>query len=139
MRRVPVLAVLLTAVIATSACSGSSDSPTIAASSTPAPESVTTSAAAVKTGLTSIQELASQIAAAGSDKAKAASLDEGIEPLWSKIEGTVKANSADSYLAFEDAFAVLEAAAKDGDAAKASSGSAAVTKAVSEYLAKYPG
>src|SRR5262249_36993935 len=85
-----------------------------------APEDQRTSAAAVAAGLRNIQVIAGQIArTAASDKGKAMELSAQIEPRWQPIEGTVKANDQDAYLAFEDAFALLEIAAKDGDGAKA--------------------
>jgi hypothetical protein len=94
----------------------------------------------VATGLQNIDQIAKQIAAsAGTDKAKAASLDGQIEPTWSTIEDVVKQNDSNTYLAMEDSFAVLEKAADDGDAAAAEKGSAAVSSAVQAYLAKYPG
>jgi hypothetical protein len=78
-------------------------------------------------------------ASAGSDKAKAASLDSQIEPAWKPIEDTVKANDQNTYLTMEDNFAVLEKAADDGDGAAAAKGSAAISSAVQDYLAKYSG
>jgi hypothetical protein len=94
----------------------------------------------VATGLQNIDQIAKQIAAsAGTDKAKAASLDGQIEPTWSTIEDVVKQNDPNTYLAMEDSFAVLEKAAGDGDAAAAEKGSTAVSSAVQAYLAKYPG
>ena len=97
-------------------------------------------AAEVATGLRKIDQLAKEIAdSAGSDKARAASLDGEIEPTWKPIEDTVKQNDQNTYLAMEDGFAVLEKAADDGDAAAAAKGSAAVSSAVQAYLAKYSG
>ncbi|HET9116633.1 MAG TPA: hypothetical protein VFN75_00905 [Pseudonocardiaceae bacterium] len=97
-------------------------------------------AAGVATGLRKIDQLAKEIAdSAGSDKARAASLDGEIEPTWKPIEDTVKQNDQNTYLAMEDSFAVLEKAADDGDAAAAAKGSAAISSAVQAYLAKYSG
>jgi hypothetical protein len=93
----------------------------------------------VATGLRKIDDTAKGVAAkAASDKAGAQALDAQIEPVWKTIEGTVKANSADGYATFEDNFPLLESAANAGDAAKAGTASTAVSKAVSDYLAKYP-
>jgi hypothetical protein len=93
----------------------------------------------VATGLRKIDDTAKGVAArAAGDKAGAQALDAQIEPVWKTIEGTVKANSADGYATFEDNFPLLESAANAGDAAKAGTASAAVSKAVSDYLAKYP-
>ena len=110
-----------------------------AASSSPAPEDVRASATAVTAGLTKIDAITKQIATtAGTDKTKAKDLAGQIEPVWRTIEGTLKANDPDSYIAFEDAFAVLEKAVDEGDAAKAQEGATSVSTAVAAYLAKYP-
>jgi hypothetical protein len=91
-------------------------------------------------GLRKIDQLAKGIAeSAGTDKARAASIDGQIEPTWKPIEDTVKANDQDTYLTMEDNFAVLEKAADEGDAAAATKGSAAISSAVQAYLAKYSG
>ncbi|MBV8992127.1 MAG: hypothetical protein JO287_00150 [Pseudonocardiales bacterium] len=105
-----------------------------------APEAHPANAAEVATGLRKIDQIARQVAeSAGTDKAKAASLDSQIEPTWKTIEDTVKQNDQNTYLAMEDNFAVLEQAADDGDAAAAAKGSAGVSSAVQAYLAKYSG
>jgi hypothetical protein len=97
-------------------------------------------AADVAMGLRKIDQIAKQIAeAAGTDKARAVSLDGQIEPIWKQIEDTVKQNDQDTYLAMEDNFAVLEKAADEGNAAEAAKGSAGITSAVQPYLAKYSG
>jgi hypothetical protein len=136
MLRSPVTAVLLTTGLLLVGC-GSGDSASTSSASA-APESVTTTPAAVAAGLGKIVTIAADVKANISEKGKATMIDKGIEPIWATVEGTVKGNDADAYLAFEDAFAVLENAAKDGDAAKAAAGSDAVSKAASAYLAKYP-
>jgi hypothetical protein len=128
---------LLAAVAFLGACGN--DKPDASSSST-APESLRASAAEVATGLATIRQLAADIAAAaGTDKAKAASLVEQVEPTWKKIEGTIKANDQDAYLTFEDAFAALGKAAEEGDSAKAAKASNDVSTASSAYLARYPG
>jgi hypothetical protein len=105
-----------------------------------APEEQRVSAAEVATGLRQIDATAKGIAEkAGTDKAAATQLDAQIEPAWEKIEGTIKSNDSDAYITFEDTFAMLGNAARDGDAAKASTASQTVSKAVNDYLAKYPG
>ena len=109
-------------------------------SSSPAPEDRRSPAADVATGLDKIDSTANQMAAAaGSDKSKAKELSDQIEPVWMTIEGTVKANDPDSYIALEDAFALLEQGADQGDAAKAQQGAQSVSSTVAAYLAKYPG
>lgn len=122
-------------VLVAGACSSDSDTETKAA-----PEEKRTTAAEVATGLAKIDTSAKAVAAqTGADKAKAEEASGQIEPVWQEIEGTIKANDKDSYLAFEDNFALLENAAKNGDTAKAASGAAGVSKAVTDYLARYPG
>jgi len=123
-------------------CGHGTDSGTPAAGSStsaPAPEDITTTPAAVAAGLRQIATIAGQIAAAGADKAKATGLAGQIEPAWKTIEGTVKANDKNAYLAFEDSFALLETGAEAGDTAKLQQGLAGVGKATADYLAKYPG
>jgi phage tail sheath gpL-like len=134
------VAVGLTA-LAAGACSASkgvtsppSPTPTSsqAATSSQAPEAQRASAAEVATGLRKIDDTAKGVASkAAGDKAGAQALDAQIEPVWKTIEGTVKANSQDN-------FGLLESAANAGDAAKAGTASSAVSKAVADYLAKYP-
>ncbi len=110
-----------------------------AAGAAPAPEELRASPAAVATGLKAIDGIAAQVAAAGTDTAKAKELVGQIEPQWYQIEGTVKANNPDMYLAFEDAFAVLEGAVEKGAAAAAAKGAQTVSTTAQGYLAKYPG
>jgi hypothetical protein len=87
-----------------------------------------------------IDQIAKEIAeSAGTDKARAANLAEQIEPAWQPIEGTVKSNDQDAYIAMEDNFAVLDKAAETGDAAGAAKGAAAISTTVQAYLVKYPG
>ncbi|HZQ28181.1 MAG TPA: hypothetical protein VFA94_10830 [Acidimicrobiales bacterium] len=136
MVRVVLLAVAVALVAG--ACSNSKKD--TASANASSPEDKRTSAAAVATGLKKIEATATDIAKSiTTDKARAKKLTGDIEPVWEGIEGTVKANDQDSYITFEDNFAVLEKAAEDGDATKAQQGADAVSKAVSSYLAKYPG
>jgi len=125
---------LIALVLITGACSKSEKS------TEAAPEDRRATPAEVTAGLRKIDALAKDVAAqAGADKNKAKLLDAQIEPQWAIIEGTVKANDKDAYLSFEDNFALLEDAAKNGDAAKAAKGAAGVSKSVTDYLARYPG
>jgi hypothetical protein len=141
-------AVLGVSALAAGACSASK-SATVTSSQTPsssptstasqAPEEKRASAVEVAAGLKKIDDTAKGVASrAAGDKAGAQALDAQIEPVWKTIEGTVKANSPDGYAAFEDSFGSLESAAGSGDAAKAGTASTAVSKAVADYLAKYP-
>ncbi|MCU1461345.1 MAG: hypothetical protein JWO37_1420 [Acidimicrobiales bacterium] len=110
------------------------------ASSTTAPEDVRAPAADVAQGLRQIDSIATAAAtAAAGDKARAKQLDGQIEPVWARVEGTVKANEPDTYLALEDAFALLKNATDAGDSAKATQAAADVSKAVTAYVGKYPG
>ena len=141
---------VLMAVIGLAGCSGTGSSGP-SASSAPATSTSTTSApaasdeqpvtaAAVATGLRKIEQTAKEIAeSAGTDKARAVSLDGEIEPTWKPIEDTVKQNDENTYITMEDNFAVLEKAADDGDATAATKGASAISSAVQAYLAKYSG
>jgi hypothetical protein len=72
------------------ATSGATGTP---ASGSAAPQAQPTTAAEVATGLQKIDQLGKDIAgSAGTDKAKATSLDGQIEPTWRTIEDTVKQN-----------------------------------------------
>jgi hypothetical protein len=98
------------------------------------------SADAVAAGLQTIEDIASESAkAAGNDGAKAEGLHAGIEPVWEKIEGTVKTNDSAAYVALEDNFTLLKIAAKAADPARASTASENLSEAVKSYLAKHPG
>jgi hypothetical protein len=135
--RVAAVAALLTAPVLLVGCSSSSNTPETQGSATPAPEEVTTSPQAVTAGLQQIKAIAAQVKAQIADKTSATKLDEGIEPVWASIEGTVKKNDSDAYLAFEDAFALLADAASSSDATKATSAVDAIDKAVTAYVTKY--
>ena len=136
------LVLVAISVVGLAACSGgagTSTGYTSATSAAAAPKPPAT-ATDIATGMRQIDQIAKQIAeTAGTDKARAASLDGQIEPIWKQIEDTVKHNDQDTYLAMEDSFAVLEKASDEGNAAEAAKGSAGVTTAVQPYLAKYSG
>ena len=129
---------MVAAIVLGAVACGSSKTATPAAT-TVAPESLRTTDAEVAKGLRTLETTAAGIASAATDKAKAAALVEAIEPAWQPIEGTVKANDSATYLAMEDAFALLEKGATEGSAATAQQGSDAVAKAVASYLAAHPG
>jgi hypothetical protein len=109
------------------------------AATAPAPEDITTSPGAVLAGLQQIATIAAQVAAAGDAKVRASSLADQIEPVWQKIEGTIKAADQNAYLAFEDNFALITTGAESGDTAKVSQGVAGMARATSDYLAKHSG
>ncbi|HEV7863601.1 MAG TPA: hypothetical protein VGR20_12905, partial [Acidimicrobiia bacterium] len=99
----------------------------------------TVSAAQLAEGLKTIQDIAADVAAAtGKDKVQAQKINEGIEPVWKKIEDTLRANDKDAYIAFEDGFEALGAAATAGDAKKAGEAADTVAATVKAYIAKYP-
>ena len=132
----------LAATAGLAACGSSSDSGGSGSSpSTPdAPEDLRTSDAAVAAGLKDITSIATRTAnavEAGDEAAK--TLDEGIEPAWQPIEGTIKANDADIYIAFEDNFAVLADAVSSSDAVQAKNAANTIKSTADDYLADYPG
>jgi len=132
------LLVLLSLTFVGAACGGDDDSSS--ATTTTAPEEARASDAAVAAGLHAITGIGDDIAAAvqAGDSAKAADLVEKIEPAWQEIEGTIKANDEDTYLAFEDAFAAIGLAVKDGDGTKASTVAGDIRTAADSYLEAHP-
>jgi hypothetical protein len=131
------VAVGLALAITGAACGGGGSSKSKGEAS--APEDQRASAAQVTAGLGTIGGIVGQVSLAASADAKSAKqLNEGIEPEWEKIEGTVRANDKDLYIRFEDDFAALGKAAAAGDATKAQSTAADVADAIKAYLAKYP-
>ena len=129
-----VAAVALVSLAGCSSGSSTSEASAPAASASAAkPEDLRTTDAAVAVGMKAIDALVAQIAAAPAAEGK--TLSEGIEPLWQPIEGTVQANSQETYDAYEGGFTLLES----GDATKAAEGAKAVTAATAVYLAKFPG
>ena len=110
------------------------------AASTMAPEDHRASGVEVRAGLAKLGGIVGQVGLAASADAKSAKqLDEGIEPEWQKIEGTIRANDKDLYIRFEDDFAALGKAAAGGDGPKAQQTTADIADAVKAYLAKFPG
>jgi len=123
---------------AAAACSSDAHTPATTTPQSGAPEDQRASDAEVAKGLRQIDTIARDVAAT-TDTARAKQLDSGIEPVWKTVEGTVKANDADAYIAFEDAFALLATSADDGDQTAARKASAAVTQTVATYVAAHPG
>jgi hypothetical protein len=139
MRMVRTGAVAMALVLGLGATACSSDKEEKTAPTT-APESRRTSDTEVRAGLVKLNATAVTIAASAAvDKDKAKSLVDDIEPTWQPIEGTIKANDQDTYLKFEDSFAVLEDAAKSGNAAKAAGAVKDMATGSAAYLAKHPG
>ena len=103
------------------------------------PEEHHASAAEVSAGLVQLKTIVAAVAAAvGSDKATATAANESIEPFWYAVEGTVKENDPDTYLAFEDNAALLGNAVESDDNAKARTASDAIGGALDAYLARFP-
>ena len=96
-------------------------------------------AAEVAEGLNTIQVIAGDVVSAAANKPKAAMIAEGIEPIWARIEDTIKANDQKSYATFEEGIGGVEAAAKAGDATKAGDSADVIAGAVKVYVAKFSG
>jgi hypothetical protein len=93
----------------------------------------------VTDGLTALKTVVNEVAdSVGSDSAAAKDAQDRIEPIWSSIEGTVKANEPDTYRRFEDEFAVMQRALSPADPVKARAAADAVVKAADGYLARHP-
>lgn len=139
-RRVWILLLLAGGMSGLVGCSSGGEPSSTAAPAAAAPEALRTTPAAVAAGMRAIDQIGRAIAAsAGTDKARAQSLADQIQPAWQPIEGTVKQNDQNAYLAMEDAFAVLEDSAKSGDATSAAKGADSVSATVRDYVARYPG
>jgi homoserine acetyltransferase len=62
-----------------------------------------------------------------------------VQSMWLSYEGTVKTNDANSYLAFEDALAGFDDAAKAKDGTKMATQVTDFSSTAAAYLAKFPG
>lgn len=97
------------------------------------------SAADVATGLRVIKALAETVGdELGSDEPAAKIAQEGIEPAWRRIQGSVQANDPTAHRTLEDEFALLGSAVDGGDVTKAKVSSETVAHAVEAYLARFP-
>jgi LPXTG-motif cell wall-anchored protein len=91
----------------------------------------------VTEGLKTIERAASEIAEfAGEDQEKAQAELTAIQPVWSLIEHTLRANDSDAYAAIEKAIEGLEAATNADDANQADSALKALGEASKSYAAK---
>ena len=91
----------------------------------------------VTEGLKTIERAASEIAEfAGEDREKAQAELTAIQPVWSLIEHTLRANDNDAYAAIEKAIEGLEAATNADDAEQADSALKALGEASKSYSAK---
>ena len=104
-----------------------------ASSSGQAPESRTAPDAEVAVGLKALVGVANGITKIpNATAAKKAS--DALEPVWMKVEGTVKKNEPDMYATIEEDLSMLES----GDQSKTKSGATELSKTVDAYLAKHP-
>ena len=88
----------------------------------------------VAEGLKTIERAASEIAEyAGEDKEKTQAELTAIQPVWSMIEHTLRANDNDAYVAIEKAIEGLEAATNADDADEAESALKALGEASKSY------
>lgn len=91
----------------------------------------------VTEGLKTIERAASEIAEyAGEDKERAQAELTAIQPVWSLIEHTLRANDNDAYVAIEEAIGGLEAATNADDADQADSALKALGEASKSYSPK---
>ena len=139
MARTAAVVMALVLGVGATACSSDKDEKDSSATTT-APESRRTSDAKVRAGLVKLNATAVAItASAAVDEERAQSLTKDIEPTWQPIEGTIKANDADIYIAFEDNFAVLADAVSSSDAVQAKNAANTIKSTADDYLADYPG
>ncbi len=104
-----------------------------ATSSDPAPESQIAPDTEVAVGLKALVGVATGISKIPNATASKKASD-GLEPVWMKVEGTVKKNEPDMYARIEEDLSLLES----GDQGKTKSGATELSKTVDEYLAKHP-
>jgi hypothetical protein len=100
----------------------------------PAPESRLAPDAEVSTGLKGLVQVAQGISKVR-DAAASKKASNGLEPIWMKVEGTVKKNEPDMYATIEEDLSLLES----GDAKKTKTGADEMASTVDAYLAKHPG
>ncbi len=96
--------------------------------------------AEVTDGLTQLTAIVNEVAdSIGSDAAAATEAVGRIEPVWSSIEGTVKANEPDTYVRLEDEFALIQKTLSVTDPVKARAAADAVVQAADGYLDRHSG
>jgi hypothetical protein len=116
------------------ACGDDDDGGSGAKTATVAPEEILAPDAQVTTGLGDLVRVAAGVATK-QDSGESKKASEGLEPVWKKVEGTVKKNEPDMYATIEEDLALLES----GDATKTRTGATEMAKTVAAYLAKHPG
>lgn len=102
--------------------------------STAAPEDQFASDPVVAAGLQALVGVAEGISNIPDETASKKASD-GLEPVWMKVEGTVKKNEPDMYATIEEDLSLLES----GDQAKTKAGAKELSQTVDAYLAKHPG
>jgi hypothetical protein len=110
-----------------------SDAPT-ATTAAQAPESRLAPDAEVSAGLKALVQVSQGIGKVR-DEAASKKASEGLEPIWMKVEGTVKKNEPDIYATIEEDLSLLES----GDPKKTKMGAGEMATTVDAYLAKHPG
>ena len=114
--------------------SGCGDDETASSGAKEAPESRIAPDAEVSAGLKTMVVVAKGISQVP-DGAASKKASKGLEPVWMKVEGTVKKNEPDLYATIEEDLSLLES----GEQSKTKTGAAELSKTVHDYLAKYPG
>jgi len=98
------------------------------------PESRIAPDAQVATGLGQLVKVAEDISAE-QDATASKRASKRLEPVWMKVEGTVKQNEPDSYVTIEEDLALLES----GVPARTKTGADELSATVDAYLVKHPG
>ena len=118
-------------------CSSDSKSTSTTAAVT-SPEEHLADDATVTAGLGRMVTTAGKVATTVAGGTKVSDAGDQLETDWSQVEGTVKANEPDTYLAIEDAITALDTAAADGDATATAKASTDLSTAIATYLTKHP-
>jgi len=108
--------------------------PATTAAAAAAPEAQLAPDAQVTTGLKDLVTVAEDISKQ-TDEVASKKASEGLEPVWMKVEGTVKTNEPDIYATIEEDLSLLES----GDQEKTKMGADEMSATVDAYLAKHPG
>lgn len=116
------------------ACGGDDKGTGAAKPPAAAPESRIAPAADVSAGLRRMVAIAGQVASTP-DAARSKAASAQLEPIWKRIEGTIKRDAPNLYVTVEDSLALLGS----GDAGKTKEGARMMAGAASAYLAKHPG
>jgi hypothetical protein len=116
------------------AASATGERTTSTAGAARTPEEVFAPDAEVAAGLRRLVRVARGVAASP-DPATSRQVSEGLEPVWRKVEGTVKRNEPDRYATIEEDLSLLSS----GVARRTRQGSAEMARSVDAYLAEHPG